>query len=145
GASFIAIAANLGAHAAQDDESTVWPQSRSDLKADPAILFGTLPNGMRYAILKNATPAGQAALRLRIGSGSLQESDAKAGLAHLLEHMAFKGSTHVPEGEMVKILQRRGLAFGPDTNASTGWTQTVYMLDLPGADSDSVDTGLMLL
>jgi zinc protease len=131
--------------AAQDGERPVWAQSRSDLKADLAVLFGTLPNGMRYAILKNATPAGQAALRLRIGSGSLQESDAQQGLAHFLEHMAFKGSTRVPEGEMVKILQRKGLAFGPDTNASTGWTQTVYMLDLPEADHGSIDTGLMLL
>src|SRR5439155_14173779 len=27
-----------------------WPQARSDLKADPEIRFGALPNGMRYAI-----------------------------------------------------------------------------------------------
>jgi zinc protease len=145
GAGLIAMPLAVSADSAQYSESSVWAQSRSDLKADPAIWFGTLPNGMRYAILKNATPAGQAALRLRIGSGSLQESDAQRGLAHFLEHMAFKGSTHVPEGEMVKILQRKGLAFGPDTNASTGWTQTVYMLDLPEADPDSIGTGLMLL
>jgi zinc protease len=144
-AAFLVIAGTARGHAAQEGESAVWAQSRSDLKADPAVLFGTLPNGMRYAIMKNATPAGQAALRLRIGSGSLQESDAQQGLAHFLEHMAFKGSTRVPEGEMVKILQRKGLAFGADTNASTGWTQTVYRLDLPAADSGSLDTGFMLL
>ena len=92
----------------------VWAHGRSDLKADPIVRFGNLPNGTRYAILKNETPAGQVALRLRIGSGSLQENDAQQGLAHLLEHMAFKGSTNVPEGELVKILQRKGLAFGPE-------------------------------
>jgi zinc protease len=145
GAGLITIGASRGADATQGGESAVWVQDRSDLKADPAVLFGALPNGMRYAIMKNATPAGQASLRLRIGSGSLQESDAQQGLAHFLEHMAFKGSARVPEGEMVKILQRKGLAFGPDTNASTGWTQTVYMLDLPEADASSIDTGLMLL
>src|SRR3546814_9900657 len=32
-------------------------------------------------------------------------------------HMAFNGSTHVPEGEMIKLLERKGLAFGADTNA----------------------------
>jgi zinc protease len=144
-AAFLVAAGTWCADAGQEGENMVWPQGRSDLKADPAILFGTLPNGMRYAILKNATPAGQAALRLRIGSGSLQETDAQQGLAHFLEHMAFKGSTHVAEGEMVKILQRKGVAFGPDANASTGWTQTVYMLDLPAADPDSIGTGLMLL
>ena len=131
--------------AVQDAQPAVWPQSASDLKPDPAILFGSLPNRMRYAFVKNATPAGQVALRLRIASGSLRESDAQQGLAHLLEHMAFKGSTHVPDGEMIKILQRKGLSFGPDTNAFTGQRQTVYMLDLPESDADTIDTGLMLL
>jgi zinc protease len=139
------MANSLTLQAAQDGQPEAWPQSASDLKPDPAILFGSLPNGMRYAIVKNATPVGQVALRLRIASGSLRESDAQQGLAHLLEHMAFKGSTHVPQGEMIKILQRKGLAFGPDTNAFTGQTQTVYMLDLPKADADTIDTGLMLL
>ena len=115
------------------------------LPADPAVRSGVLANGMHYQILRNTTPKGQAALRLRIGSGSLEESEAQQGLAHFLEHMAFKGSTHVPANEMVKILQRKGLAFGPDTNAFTAWTQTVYMLDLPETDKDTLDTGLMLM
>jgi len=123
----------------------VWAQAHSDLKPDPGVVFGVLPNGMRYAIMKNATPAGQTSLRLRVGSGSLEENDAEQGLAHVLEHMAFRGSTHVPAGEMLKILQRKGLAFGPDTNAQTEWTQTVYMLDLPRGDADTLGTGLMLM
>jgi zinc protease len=122
-----------------------WPQAHSDLAPDPRVRFGVLPNGLRYAIMKNATPAGQTSLRLRVGAGSLAESDAEQGLAHVLEHMAFRGSTHVPADEMIKILQRQGLAFGPDTNAETEWTQTVYMLDLPHSDSDALATGLMLM
>jgi zinc protease len=122
-----------------------WAQSKSDLPVDPDVRFGVLPNGMRYAIMRNNTPTHQASLRLRIGSGSLEEADDQAGLAHFLEHMAFKGSNHVPEGEMIKILERKGLAFGPDTNASTNFDQTIYMLDLPETDADTVDTGLMLM
>jgi zinc protease len=122
-----------------------WPQAQSDIRPDPAVRFGVLPNGMRYAIMRNATPGGQTSLRLRVGSGSLEESDAQQGLAHVLEHMSFKGSTHVPAGDMIKILERKGLAFGPDTNAETEWTQTVYMLDLPRSDADTIDTGLMLM
>lgn len=122
-----------------------WPQAVSDIRPDPNVRFGVLPNGMRYAVMRNATPAGQTSIRLRIGSGSLEESDAQQGLAHVLEHMAFKGSTHVPQGEMMKVLERNGLAFGPDTNASTGWTQTVYQLDLPRSDGALIDTGLMLM
>jgi zinc protease len=123
----------------------VWPQARTDIQAAPEVRFGVLPNGMRYAIQHNATPTGQASLRLRFDAGSLMETDAEQGLAHFLEHMAFNGSKHVPEGDMVKILERHGLAFGADTNAQTGWTQTIYQLDLPRTDDDTVDTSLMLL
>ena len=63
-----------------------WPQARSDVPADPEIRFGALPNGMRYALRRQQVPAGQAALRLRFDAGSLQETDAQAGLAHFLEH-----------------------------------------------------------
>lgn len=122
-----------------------WPQATSDLKAEAGIRFGVLGNGMRYALMRNITPAGQAAIRLRIGSGSLQESDDQQGLAHMLEHMAFKGSTHIPEGEIVRILQRKGLAFGADTNAHTSYDETVYALDLPEVDADTISTGLMLM
>jgi zinc protease len=122
-----------------------WAQSQSDVKPDPAVRFGQLPNGMTYALMHNQTPMGQASFRLRIAAGSMMESDAQQGLAHFLEHMAFNGSTHVPTGEMVKILERHGLAFGADTNASTSWGETIYQLDLPKTDTDTVDTSLMLL
>jgi zinc protease len=131
--------------AARPVPANVWPQAYVALPPDPAMRFGALPNGMRYVVMRNATPGGQASLRLRIGAGSLDETDAQQGLAHLLEHMAFNGSTHVPRGEMVRILERHGLAFGADTNASTSWDETVYKLDLPKADDDTVDSSLMLL
>jgi zinc protease len=123
----------------------VWAQTYSDLKPEADIRFGTLANGMRYAIMHNATPPGQTSLRLFIGAGSLQEREDQRGLAHFLEHMAFKGSTHVPQDEMVRILQRKGLAFGPDTNAFTSYDETVFKLDLPQSDADRLDTGLLLL
>ena len=122
-----------------------FAQAHSDIKADPAARFGRLPNGMTYVILKNATPPGTASFRLRINGGSLMEADNQQGLAHFLEHMAFNGSKHVPEGDMVKILERHGLAFGADTNAHTGFGETVYELDLPKVANDDLDTGLFLL
>jgi len=139
-------AAAIGPVAAQTaPAATSRPAPASDLPPDPALRFGELPNGMRYIIMRNATPPGQTALRLRIDAGSLMETDDQRGLAHFLEHMAFNGSTNVPEGEMVKILQRHGLSFGADTNASTNFDQTVYELDLPRSDDETLDTGLMLL
>ena len=122
-----------------------FAQNHSDIKADPAVRFGKLANGMTYIILKNATPPGTASIRLRFNGGSLMEDDSQQGLAHFLEHMAFNGSKNVPEGEMVKILERHGLAFGADTNAHTGFSETVYELDLPKVADDDLDTGLFLM
>nr|WP_246450668.1 M16 family metallopeptidase [Rhizobium wenxiniae] len=127
------------------DTAKLWPHTQSDLAPDPAVHFGTLANGMRFAIMRNVTPPKQASIRFRIGSGSLDENDSQQGLAHFLEHMAFKGSTRVGEDEMVRILQRKGLAFGPDTNAHTSYGETVYSLDLPQVDADTISIGLNLM
>jgi zinc protease len=121
-----------------------WVQDYTGRKADPAVVFGTLPNGMRYAIMRNTTPSDGVAMRLRIGSGSLHESDEQQGLAHFLEHMAFRGSKSLADGDVVKMLERLGLRFGPDTNAFTAQDQTVYMFNFPKADATSLDTGLTL-
>ena len=129
----------------QDAAAKAWNFAASDIPVDPNIVFGVLPNGMKYALLKNSTPKDSVVLRMRFDVGSFAEADDQRGLAHFLEHMAFNGSTNVPEGEMIKLLERKGLAFGADTNASTGFDVTVYKIDLPNATDDLIDTGLMLM
>ena len=130
---------------AQTSPSDPWAQTASDVPVDPAVRFGLLPNGMRYAILRNATPPGQASLRLRIDAGSLMERDDQKGLAHFMEHMAFNGSDDIPENELIRTLERLGLSFGADTNASTSFDETVYKLDLPRTDEETVETSLNIL
>jgi zinc protease len=122
-----------------------WAFMASDIPVDPAYRFGKLENGLRYAIRRNATPKGTALIRMSIAAGSLDESDDERGFAHFVEHMAFNGSTNVPEGEMIKLLERNGLAFGADTNASTSFDRTTYMLDLPRNDPALLGTALMLM
>jgi zinc protease len=121
-----------------------WAQDYTGRKADPLVRFGTLPNGLRYAIMHNETPSDGVAMRMRIGSGSIVERDEEQGLAHFLEHMAFRGSTNVADGEVVHMLERQGLKFGPDTNAFTAQDETVYMFNFPKADQTALDTGLTL-
>ncbi|MCW1382794.1 insulinase family protein [Novosphingobium sp. KCTC 2891] len=122
-----------------------WAFQQSDLTPDPAYRFGKLANGMRFVIRRNATPPGTAVVRMDVNAGSLDERPEERGFAHYVEHMAFNGSTRVPEGEMVKLLERSGLSFGADTNAQTSFEQTLYMLDLPRADPALLDTALMLM
>jgi zinc protease len=78
---------------------------------------------------------------MTVDFGSAAETEDEQGLAHFIEHMAFNGTTNVPEGEMVKNARTvGGLSFGADTNASTGYTQTQYKLDLPRADPALLET-----
>jgi len=122
-----------------------WPQQHSDVPADKAVRFGQLANGMRYAIMRNTTPKGAVSMWFNIAAGAVQESDAQQGLAHFLEHMAFRGSRHVPEAEVWPGLQRLGMAIGADANASTGQFNTVYQFNFPRNDAATIHTGLMRL
>lgn len=122
----------------------LWAHEIVQRAPDPAVRFGRLPNGLRYALQHNETPKDGVAMRMRIGAGSLQERDGEQGLAHFLEHMAFRGSAKVKDGEVVHMLQRLGLSFGADTNAFTDFEQTVYHFNFPKADAAALDTGLML-
>ena len=119
-----------------------WP--RSDLPPDPSVTFGRLDNGMRYAIRRNATPTGEVSVRFHIAAGAVQEAPEQRGLAHFLEHMAFRGSRNVKDGEYSRMLERIGLRFGSDTNASTSQEETVYQFDLPRSDQVSLDTAFLL-
>ncbi len=142
--SLAAQEAEVAAEAATIDEP-VWAFEESDIPVDPGYTFGQLDNGMRFILRENATPEGTALVRMRIDSGSLDENESERGLSHYLEHMAFNGSTNIPEGEMVALLEREGLAFGADTNASTGFDAITYMLNLPRNDEELLDTALMLM
>ncbi|MEE4288652.1 MAG: pitrilysin family protein, partial [Erythrobacter sp.] len=133
------------AQSTAEAEEPTWAFEESDLEVEPGYVFGQLDNGMRYILRQNATPEGTAMVRMRIGSGSLEETPTELGLSHFLEHMAFNGSKGIPEGEMIKLLEREGLAFGADTNASTGLEAVTYMLNLPRNDEALLDTALMLM
>ncbi len=129
----------------QTPPSAPWAQTLTDVPADADVRYGLMPNGMRYAIMRNTSPPGRASLRLRIDAGSLMETENQLGLAHFMEHMAFNGTTHVPENELLAILERLGLAFGADTNAFTGFDQTAYILELPRTNDETIDTGLFIM
>ena len=140
-----ACAPRTGHLASISTSPSPWTSAQNDVPLDPGYRLGVLPNGMRYVIRSNAQPRGTALIRMQVDAGSLDEHDDERGYAHYVEHMAFNGSTHVPEGEMVKLLERDGLAFGADTNASTDYQHTTYKLDLPRNDPKLLDTALMLM
>ncbi|WP_419809754.1 M16 family metallopeptidase [Sphingomonas sp.] len=126
-------------------DTRAWLYEGSDITQDPAWQFGTLPNGLRYAVRRNGVPPGQVSIRVRVDAGSLYETDDERGFAHFIEHLSFRGSRYVPDGEAKRVWQNFGATFGSDTNASTGPVSTTYKLDLPSATTDRLDQSLKIL
>ncbi len=115
------------------------------LPIDPNVKIGKLPNGLTYYIRKNVKPEKKVQLRLAVNAGSILEDADQQGLAHMMEHMNFNGSSHFPKNELVSYLQSIGVQFGADLNAYTGFDETVYILPIPTDDSLKVDKGFTIL
>ncbi len=122
-----------------------WPHQYTDLDPAPGIIFGRLENGVRYVLKKNEKPEDRVSMHLNIQAGAYHEEEHERGIAHFLEHMLFLGTENFAPGELVKYFQRIGMKFGPDVNASTGFYQTIYDIDLPEGDPDSISEALLVL
>jgi zinc protease len=119
--------------------------SSAPLPADPKVVRGVLPNGLHYLIRRNAEPKKRAELRLVVNAGSILETDAQRGVAHVVEHMAFNGTRRFPKNDLVNFLERIGMRFGADLNAYTSFDETVYMLKVPTDTLALLQSGLDIL
>lgn len=122
-----------------------WGFDRGGLTPHPGVRFGMLPNGMRYALMGNAVPAGSLSVRLHVDAGSVVDGDGEQGQMHVLEHLIFHGTANLPEGSLPLTLAQRGLERWTDFSAFTSFDETAYRLDLSRADRGSRATALMLM
>jgi zinc protease len=143
--SFIPAVSAQTVAAAPKSEPVPWLYVGSDIPRDPDWKFGVLPNGLRYAVRKNGVPPGQVSIRIGIEAGSLMEEESELGYAHFIEHLSFRGSRYLSDGEAKRVWQRLGATFGSDTNASTTNTQTIYKLDLPNVSSAALSESMKIL
>ena len=86
----------------------------------------TLTNGMKV-IVKEDRRAPSAVHMVWYRSGAMDEVDGVSGVAHVLEHMMFKGTKNVGPGEFNK----RVAAVGGRDNAFTGKDYTAYFHQIP--------------
>ncbi len=81
----------------------------------------SLPNGLTLLVEENhAAPV--VAIQVWVRVGSADERPDEAGLAHLHEHMLFKGTARRGPGEIARTIE----ACGGEINAWTSFDQTVY-------------------
>jgi zinc protease len=91
------------------------------------FLYQTLPNGLEVC-LQSSSFAPLVSLQMQVKVGSLDELPEEAGMAHVLEHMLFKGTKKFPNsGEIATLVERAG----GDINAYTTFDHTCYYLTAP--------------
>ena len=86
----------------------------------------TLDNGLTGIVVEN-TMAPVVSHMIWYKVGSADDTGGQSGLAHYLEHLMFKGTETVGDGEFTKIVARNG---GMD-NAFTSWDYTAYFQQVP--------------
>lgn len=115
------------------------------LTPDPALVTGTLHNGMSYLFRRHEGVPGRVALVLQIDAGSMHETDEQVGAARLIERLARAGSAHFPSGTLEQRLGARGVHFGELFDSMVGYDQSTYSLTIPDADARSIEAGLLFL
>ena len=94
---------------------------------DSVSLF-QLKSGQKVAIMPKK---GQATIvKTFLNAGSMNEIDKYRGISHTIEHMLFKGSKNLKDGDVFRLT---GL-MGASTNASTDYAQTDYYINAPFMD-----------
>jgi len=85
-----------------------------------------LPNGMTILVLEeHALP--KVAIQLWYGVGSRDETDKERGIAHLIEHMIFKGTEKLSESDINVVTHM----LSGNCNAFTSYDFTGYLFNLP--------------
>lgn len=125
--------------------ATAGAQSIVPLSLPSGTIEGFLPNGLHYIIKQNDLPKHNVECRLVMNVGSINETIQQRGVAHFLEHMAFKGSEHFPNRSVIDYFERQGMKYGRDINAFTGFDRTIYWFTLPidKYSTDIIDSTLL--
>ena len=118
-----------GAHAA-------LPQGVTQGPTVEGVTEYRLANGLTVLLFPDASQA-KTTVNVTYRVGSAQESYGETGMAHLLEHLVFKGTPS--RGNIMQELGRRGMSF----NGSTGFDRTNYFQSFNASD-DNLDWALSM-
>jgi predicted Zn-dependent peptidase len=110
--------------------SVVMTAKRSTVEGPGDIKVTTLPSGLRVAT--DPMPLVETVrLGVWVDAGSRDERPEEHGMAHLLEHMAFKGTAR----RSAKAIAEEIEAVGGDLNAMTSPEQTAFVAKVLAADT----------
>lgn len=91
---------------------------------------GSLPNGLRV-VTDTVTSVETVSIGVWVGTGTRSETQANNGVAHFLEHMAFKGTARRTATQIAEEIE----AVGGHMNAYTSRESTAYYVKLLKEDA----------
>ena len=126
----LAVTLALGQPAWADAPATL-PRGVAAGPSIEGISEYTLSNGLRVLLFPDATKP-TVTVNLVYGVGSVHENYGETGMAHLLEHLLFKGTP--TQSDISGEMKKRGIDF----NATTGLDRTNYFASFP-ANADTLE------
>ncbi|MFT5431416.1 MAG: zinc protease [Myxococcota bacterium] len=97
------------------------------------VIKTELANGLQIVIVADPD-APVFAYHTWFRVGSRHEKPGRTGIAHLFEHMMFKATSNLPEGEFDKAMERRGA----QTNAAT-WVDWTHYYEVMPASPENLE------
>lgn len=138
----VVFVAGLGGAAARAAEgsvaSAVAPASLQPEASVEGIRAYRLPNGLQVLLAPDASKQ-TTTVNITYKVGSRHEHYGETGMAHLLEHLLFKGTPSLPGKTIVQEFARRGMQF----NGSTFYDRTNYH-ETFAASEDNLDWALQM-
>lgn len=125
-ACFLAWSASIQVYAEQAPTMNTTSSPTAEVSQELAARLFTLKNGMQL-IVKPDHRAPTAVHMLWLRVGAMEEVSGTTGVAHVLEHMMFKGTPTVKTGEF----SRQVAALGGEDNAFTTDDYTAYYQQIP--------------
>ena len=123
------LALNLGLQALAQTPAPALPPGVERITSVEGITEYRLPNGMQVLLFPDQTKQ-TLTVNVTYLVGSRHENYGETGMAHLLEHMLFKGTPKHPA--IPKELEQRGASY----NASTSFDRTNYYETLPATEDN---------
>jgi len=116
---------------AQTGQAGQAPAAPQKVVAIEGITEYRLDNGVRFLLFPDPS-AATVTVNMTVQVGSRHEGYGETGMAHLLEHMLFKGTPTFPKID--KVLQEHGA--NRTANATTWLDRTNYYETMPGTDKN---------
>ncbi len=111
----------------QKDKVVMTQQIDKKIEPQQFVAKKVLDNGMTV-LVRSVTTIPKVSVHIWYNVGSKDERDGEKGIAHLIEHMIFKGTSNLSESDIDYIVNRK---LSGRCNAFTSFDYTGYYFDMP--------------